>query len=320
MTTYLTGRVGQGIFVLLVVSILAFGLLHLAPGDPAALLYGPDLSAEELKAVRTAWGLEDPLPVQYVRWLSRFIQLDFGRSYSDGRPVRDVIFERLPATLYLTVSALGIAVVFGVTVGIISALRPLSWLDYAVTTVSTVLYSAPNFWLGLLLVLVFSVWLGWLPSAGMHSVRGPASPGDRLAHLVLPAFVLSLREVASLIRYTRAGMIEVLGQDYIRLARAKGLPEYRVVLDHAFRNAALPVITLVGLFIPRLVGGSGVVETLFSWPGMGRLMVEAAFARNYPVLMGEIILVGAVVILGSLLADLAYGLADPRIRYGGRRR
>lgn len=320
MTTYLTGRVGQGIFVLLVVSILAFGLLHLAPGDPAALLYGPDLSAEELKAVRTAWGLEDPLPVQYVRWLSRFIQLDFGRSYSDGRPVRDVIFERLPATLYLTVSALGIAVVFGVTVGIISALRPLSWLDYAVTTVSTVLYSAPNFWLGLLLVLVFSVWLGWLPSAGMHSVRGPASPGDRLAHLVLPAFVLSLREVASLIRYTRAGMIEVLGQDYIRLARAKGLPEYRVVLDHAFRNAALPVITLVGLFIPRLVGGSVVVETLFSWPGMGRLMVEAAFARNYPVLMGEIILVGAVVILGSLLADLAYGLADPRIRYGGRRR
>ncbi len=320
MTAYLIGRVGQGLLVLLVVSMLAFGLLHLAPGDPAALLYGPDLSAEELRAVRRAWGLEDPLPVQYVRWLGRFIQLDFGRSFSDGRPAREVIFERLPATLYLTVSALAIALVLGVSIGIVSALRPLSWLDYLVTTVSTVLYSAPNFWLGLLLVLVFSVWLGWLPSAGMQSVRGPTSVGDLLAHLVLPAFVLSLREMASLIRYTRAGMLEVLGQDYIRLARAKGLPEYRVVLDHAFRNAALPVITLVGLFIPRLVGGSVVVETLFSWPGMGRLVVEAAFARNYPVLMGEIVLVGAVVILGSLLADLAYGVADPRIRYGGRER
>ncbi len=320
MTAYLIGRVGQGLLVLLVVSMLAFGLLHLAPGDPATLLYGPDLSAEELRAVRRAWGLEDPLPVQYVRWLGRFIQLDFGRSFSDGRPAREVIFERLPATLYLTVSALAIALVLGVSIGIVSALRPLSWLDYLVTTVSTVLYSAPNFWLGLLLVLVFSVWLGWLPSAGMQSVRGPTSVGDLLAHLVLPAFVLSLREMASLIRYTRAGMLEVLGQDYIRLARAKGLPEYRVVLDHAFRNAALPVITLVGLFIPRLVGGSVVVETLFSWPGMGRLVVEAAFARNYPVLMGEIVLVGAVVILGSLLADLAYGVADPRIRYGGRER
>lgn len=320
MTAYLIGRVGQGLLVLLVVSMLAFGLLHLAPGDPATLLYGPDLSAEELRAVRRAWGLEDPLPVQYVRWLGRFIQLDFGRSFSDGRPAREVIFERLPATLYLTVSALAIALVLGVSIGIVSALRPLSWLDYLVTTASTVLYSAPNFWLGLLLVLVFSVWLGWLPSAGMQSVRGPTSVGDLLAHLVLPAFVLSLREMASLIRYTRAGMVEVLGQDYIRLARAKGLPEYRVVLDHAFRNAALPVITLVGLFIPRLVGGSVVVETLFSWPGMGRLVVEAAFARNYPVLMGEIVLVGAVVILGSLLADLAYGVADPRIRYGGRER
>jgi len=320
VTTYLIGRLGQGIFVLLVVSILAFVLLHLAPGDPAALLYGPDLSAEELRAVRTAWGLDDPLPVQYVRWLSRFLQLDFGRSFADGRPARDVILERLPATLYLTLSALGLALVFGVTAGIVSALRPLSWLDYTITTVSTVLYSAPNFWLGLLLVLVFSVWLGWLPSAGMQSVRGPTSPGDRFAHLILPAFVLSLREVASLTRYTRAGMVEVLSQDYIRLARAKGLPEYRVIVDHAFRNAALPVITLVGLFIPRLVGGSVVVETLFSWPGMGRLVVEAAFARNYPVLMGEVVLVGAVVILGSLLADLAYGLADPRIRYDGRRR
>lgn len=320
MTAYLIGRLGQGIFVLLVVSILAFVLLHLAPGDPAALLYGPDLSAEELRAVRTAWGLDDPLPVQYLRWLSRLLQLDFGRSFADGRPARDVILERLPATLYLTLSALGLALVFGVTAGIVSALRPLSWLDYTITTVSTVLYSAPNFWLGLLLVLVFSVWLGWLPSAGMQSVRGPTSPGDRFAHLILPAFVLSLREVASLTRYTRAGMVEVLSQDYIRLARAKGLPEYRVIVDHAFRNAALPVITLVGLFIPRLVGGSVVVETLFSWPGMGRLVVEAAFARNYPVLMGEVVLVGAVVILGSLLADLAYGLADPRIRYDGRRR
>lgn len=319
MSGYLIARLGQGLFVLLVVSILAFGLLHLAPGDPAALLYGPDLSAEELKAIRTAWGLEDPLPVQYLRWLGRFVQLDFGRSFSDGRPVREVILERLPATLYLTASALAIALAVGITVGIVSALRPLSWLDYAVTTVSTVLYSAPNFWLGLILVLVFSVWLGWLPSAGMQSARGPTSPADLLSHLILPAFVLSLREMASLIRYTRAGMVEVLGQDYIRLARAKGLPEHRVVLDHAFRNAALPVITLVGLFIPRLVGGSVVVETLFSWPGMGRLVVEAAFARNYPVLMGEVVLVGALVILGSLLADLAYGVADPRIRYGKRR-
>jgi len=319
VTGYLIARVGQGLFVLLVVSILAFGLLHLAPGDPAALLYGPDLSADELKAIRTAWGLEDPLPIQYFRWLSRFVQLDFGRSFSDGRPVREVILERLPATLYLTASALTIALGVGITVGIISALRPLSWLDYAVTTLSTVLYSAPNFWLGLILVLVFSVWLGWLPSAGMQSVRGPTSPGDLLSHLVLPAFVLSLREMASLIRYTRAGMVDVLAQDYIRLARAKGLPEYQVVLDHAFRNAALPVITLIGLFIPRLVGGSVVVETLFSWPGLGRLVVEAAFARNYPVLMGEVVLVGALVILGSLLADLAYAVADPRIRYGKSR-
>jgi peptide/nickel transport system permease protein len=305
--------------VLLLLSVVAFALLRLAPGDPLALLHGADLTPEERAAARAYWGLDDPLPVQYVRWAGNALRGDLGRSFADGRPVLGVIGERVPATVQLAGSALLLALGIGLGAGVLAAARPHSAADLLATAAATVLYSTPSFWLALILVLVFAVWLGWLPASGMENVRGPAGLGDRLAHLALPALVLSLREAAALARYTRASLRDVLAQDYVRTARAKGLPEHAVVLRHALPPALLPVITLLGLYLPRLVGGAIVVETVFAWPGLGRLLLEASLQRNYTVIMGEVLLVGTAVILANLLADLCYAAADPRVREAVRR-
>jgi peptide/nickel transport system permease protein len=302
--------------MLLVVSILAFGLLHVAPGDPATLLYGSDLSHEQLAQVRAAWGLDAPLPVQYVLWLGNILRGDMGRSFVDGRPALEVIAERVPATLELTLTGLLAALIAGPALGTLAALRPGAWLSRAASFTAVALYSLPSFWLALLLILVFSVQLRWLPSAGMESLRGATGPLDRLAHLAMPAFVLSLRETGRLMRFTRASVSDILGQDYVRLAYAKGLTESQAVVRHVLRNAALPVITLLGLAVPQLLSSSIVVETVFAWPGIGRLVVESAFQRNYTVLMGEIVIVSVLVAVGSLVADIGYAWADPRVRLG----
>ena len=208
------------------------------------------------------------------------------------------------------------AIIAGVSVGCVAAVRPHSPVGYAANVLATLLYSIPNFWLALLLILVFSVSLRILPSAGMESLRGPTGPFDRLIHLIMPAFVISLREMGRLIRFTRASLLDVIGQDYVRTAWAKGLTLSQVTVRHALRNAMLPMVTLLGLSVPQLLSGSIVVETVFAWPGMGRLVVESAFQRNYTVLMGEIVLVGILVVIGGLLADIAYAYVDPRVRYG----
>jgi peptide/nickel transport system permease protein len=312
---YLVGRLIQAVPLLLLLSLISFAILHLAPGDPAALLYGLDATPDDLAQVRARWGLDRPLPLQYLSWLGNVMRGNLGRSLADGRPVATTIGERLPATLLLAVSALAMAIVVGVGLGVVAAACIRSPLDRALTLVATLCYSMPTFWLGLLLILLFAITWGWLPSGGLASPVGPSTPVDLLAHLILPASVLSLPPLAQFLRFTRAGLSEVLGQGYVRTARAKGLGETAVLFRHAFRNAAIPLITLLGLALPQLLSGAVVVETVFAWPGLGRLIMEAAFQRNYSVLMGDILLVGSLVMLGSLIADVAYVLADPRIRY-----
>jgi peptide/nickel transport system permease protein len=315
MGRYLASRVAQSVLLLLALSLIAFAILHLAPGDPAALLYGPDASTADLAQMRVRWGLDRPLSLQYLAWLGNAARGDLGRSLADGRPVTAAIGERLPATLLLAGSALLLAVGIGVALGTIAATHAGTLLDRALTMVATVAYSIPSFWLALLLILIFAVAWGWLPSGGLVSPAGPALLTDILAHLFLPSLVLSLQLMAQLLRFTRSSLLEVLSQGYMRTARAKGLPEAVILLRHAFRNAAIPLVTLLGLAVPRLVSGSVVVETIFAWPGLGRLMVDAAFQRNYSVLMGDILLVGVLVLFGTLLADVAYALVDPRIRF-----
>ena len=315
MGHHIAERVAQAIPLLLALSLISFAILHLAPGDPAALLYGPEATPADLAQVRVRWGLDRPLPVQYLHWLGNVVRGDLGRSLADGRPVTTTIGERLPATLLLTVSSLTLAVGIGVGLGTVAAVHAGSLLDRALALLGTLCYSMPTFWLALLLILLFAVTWGWLPSSGLTSPVSPLPPLDVLAHLILPAFVLSLHLLAQFLRFTRTGLLEVLDQGYVRTARAKGLRESAVLIRHAFRNAAIPLITLLGLAVPQLVSGSVVVEMVFAWPGLGRLMVEAAFQRNYSVLMGDILLVGGLVVLGSLMADVTYALADPRIRY-----
>jgi len=316
MPRYVPGRLLQSVPLLFIITLIAFAILHLAPGDPAALLYGTDISAEQRAQIRAAWGLDEPVPVQYLKWLGNLLRGDLGRSFVDGRPVLLVIAERIPATLQLTLSGLLIALALGLTIGIIAALRSHSPIGYISTLFATFFYSLPNFWLALLLILIFSVWLRLLPSGGIESLRGPSGLGDRLAHLVMPAFVISLREMGRLIRFTRASLMDALSQDYVRTARGKGLSMHQAAMRHALRNALIPIVTLLGLSLPQVLSSSIIVETVFGWPGMGRLIVESAFQRNYTVLMGEIVIVGLLVIVGNLLADVAYAIVDPRIRYG----
>ena len=307
-------RAGQAVPLLVGLTLLAFLILHLAPGDPAALLYGGELTGDELRRFRAQWGLDRPLPVQYLTWLANLARGDFGRSYADGRPVLEVIAERIPATLVLTVSASLLAWGVGSLLGFTAAARAGSALDHANRVAATVLYAIPNFWLGLLLIIAFSVRLGWLPTAGMETLGAGFSLVDRLRHLLLPVAVLAVRELGACMRFARASLLERLGAGYVRTARAKGLPEGRVIRRHALRNALIPLVSLIGLAVPRLLGGAVVVETVFAWPGLGRLGVEAALARNYAVLMGNIVVAGILVLVGSLAADLAYAWLDPRIR------
>ena len=314
MVRYSLRRMVEAVPLLAALTLLSFALLHLTPGDPAVLLYGTDLSPSELQDIRSAWGLDQPLHIQYAKWLLNLAQGNLGYSYVDGRPVLEVIAERMPATLLLTGTGLILALLIGLGIGTLAALRPGSRLDIAATFLATLLYSIPGFWLGLLLILLFSLTLGWLPSGGMESHRSASPLMDLPRHLVLPAFVISMREAGRLLRYTRAGLLDVMRQDYTRTARAKGLSESQVVLQHAWRNALIPVITLTGLSLPYLFSSSIVVETVFSWPGVGRLAFEAALQRNYSVLMGDVLIVGILVIIGNLMADLGYALVDPRVK------
>jgi peptide/nickel transport system permease protein len=326
MGSYIARRLLGSIPLVLGIATIIFFVVNLAPGDPAALYFQQGVPPEVLEQIRRNFGLDQPIHVRYWRWMVAFFTGDFGYSYAHARPVLDIILETLGPTLILAGSTLVLIFVIGVVVGVLQSVRQHRPLDRILSVISLFFYSMPSFWLGLMLMLIFSLkaheW-GWpiaLPPTGMTSVDHEfMSFGeqmvDRLRHLVLPVLTLSLVMAAGIARYTRGQMLEVIRQDYIRTARAKGLPERQVVIKHALRNSLLPVITLLGLYLPLLFSGSVFVEVIFSWPGMGRVIVDSIFQRDYPLVMATSFIFALVVVLGSLIADVLYAVADPRIRY-----
>jgi peptide/nickel transport system permease protein len=326
MGTYIARRLLGSIPLVLGIATIIFFVVNLAPGDPAALYFQQGVPPEVLEQIRRNFGLDQPIHVRYWRWMVAFFTGDFGYSYAHARPVLDIILETLGPTLILAGSTLVLIFIIGIVVGVLQSVRQHRPLDRILSVISLFFYSMPSFWLGLMLMLLFALkaheW-GWpiaLPPTGMTSVDHEfMSFGeqmvDRLRHLVLPVLTLSLVMAAGIARYTRGQMLEVIRQDYIRTARAKGLPERQVVIKHALRNSLLPVITLLGLYLPLLFSGSVFVEVIFSWPGMGRVIVDSIFQRDYPLVMATSFIFALVVVLGSLVADVLYALADPRIRY-----
>jgi len=316
MRAYLARRVVQSLVVLFLVSLGGFSVLHLAPGGPIAIYtMSPTMSAEDVERLTRLLGLDQPLHVQYTKWVKGMVTADWGRSYRDGRTVGEVIADRIPATLVLMLSAFVVAIVLGLAAGIVSAVRQYSVFDHAMTLGAMVALSIPTFWLGLMGIYVFAELLRVLPPGNIGTIGAPFSLADRLRHLALPAATLGLVMVATWSRYTRASMLEVIGEDYIRTARAKGVAGRVVILKHALKNALLPLVTLAGLQLPLIFSGALVTETVFTWPGMGRLFVDSIGYRDYPVLMGLLILTSALVVVGNLVTDLVYAAIDPRIRH-----
>lgn len=313
MVAYLQRRLLHAVVVFLVVSTLTFILIRQAPGLPQ-IMTGDLLTNEDRMQFRRNLGLDRPIYEQFFVWWSHMLRGDFGISWSERKPVLDVIVDRFPNTLILAITAMLLAVLVGVPAGVLSAVRRYSIADHAVSTASLVGLAIPNFWLALLLIMAFSVHWQILPSAGMYPIGRAPSIGDRLEHLIMPTIVLAVGTLAQLVRYTRSSMLEVLGLDYVRTARAKGLSESVVLNRHALRNALIPVITVIGLQVPRFIGGSIIVETIFAWPGIGRLAYSAALTRDYPLIMGVTVFISIVVLLSNLLTDLAYSLVNPRIR------
>jgi peptide/nickel transport system permease protein len=301
------------------ITVVSFGLIRLAPGDPVTLLgFGSaDLTAEDLAAVRLAYGLDQPLPVQYLSWLGHLVAGDFGQSRLYHRPVLQMIASALPNTLLLASLAVCVALLVGIPLGVLAARYRGTILDEAIRILAVAGHAVPNFWLGLLFILVFGVDLRLFPVGGMLTVGARETDlADRARHLVGPVFALSLAGIANYSRYMRTETLEALGQDFVRTARAKGLRERQVVSVHALRNALLPLITALGSLVVSFVSGALVIEQVFAWPGMGRMSLEAARAKDYPIIMGVVVISGAVVLLAFILRDLAYAVADPRIRIG----
>lgn len=305
MVAYVIRRLLGLIPMLLAVSVAIFLVMHAVPGDPAQMAAGPDASEEDIIQIRENYGLDRPLHEQYAVYLGNLLQGDLGFSFRTQRPVLEDIARTLPATAELAAAAMVIALLLGIPAGIACAVRPGTPLDTAVTTFSVLGISMPGFFLGLLLMLLFAAELGWLPPTG----RG------RLEHLIMPAFTLGLPYVASFARITRSNMLDVLGEDYVRTARAKGLPRRTVVYRHALVNAAIPLVTLLGIYFGRLLGGAVIVETIFAWPGMGRYMIEAIAQRDIYVIQGTILVFALSIVLVNLAVDILYGLIDPRISY-----
>lgn len=313
---YVFRRLLGAVPLLLGISLILFTIVHLAPGGPLDMYAeNPAVSKEALQQIAVAYGLDKPVPVQYLMWLKSMLVGDWGYSIRTGRPVFGEIVLRLGPTLELGGLALLISLVLAVPLGIISAARRGSKLDSGLTMVSFAGISTPVFWLALLLQLLFSVQLGWLPSAGYKSI-GDGSFLDRLAHIVMPAAVLSLATIASWSRFIRSGMIDVLNQDYIRTAYAKGRSERGVIILHALRNAMIPAVTVIAVDFASVISGAVITETVFAWPGIGRLFMESMDGRDYPMLMGLMMMGSVGIVLANIIADLAYAALDPRIRYG----
>ena len=320
LLTYALRRVAQAIPLILIIIGINFALIHAAPGDPVDVLMGSSEADPAMVAeLRADFGLDKPIPVQLVRYYAKVLTLDLGESFRYREPVLDLIASRLPATLLLMGTAIVVSTLIAVALGVVAALRPYSVLDNATTFMALAGYSMPVFWLGQLLLIVFALGLDWFPAQGMVSIRAPAEGFARVLdiahHLVLPALTYSLYHLALMFRLTRAKMQEVLQQDFIQTARAKGLSESQMIFSHALRNAMLPIVTVLGLNFGFMLAGSVLTETVFAWPGTGRLLYEAILARDYPVLMGLFVCLSSMVVAVNLATDIAYALIDPRVVY-----
>lgn len=314
MTQYALRRGLTVVPVLVGVSLLVFAVMHLSPGDPAAIMLGAQATREDVERLHRDLGLDRALPVQYGRWIGRVLQGDLGRSIPLGREVLPEVLVRFKATLILTAGALVVALVIGVPAGIVSATRQYTWLDRLSMGIAVTGVSLPVFWTGIMLIIVFSLTLRWLPSAGMFSPYGGGF-GDLIWHLVLPAVTLGTASAAALARMTRSAVLEIVRQDFVRSARAKGLGERAVVGRHVLKNAVNPIVTVLGLQVGTLLGGAILTETVFSWPGLGSMMVRAIQARDYPLVQGGVLLIATTFVVVNLLVDLLYAVFDPRIRY-----
>jgi peptide/nickel transport system permease protein len=301
--------------MLIGVSLILFTLMRLAPGGPEAVLIGGEFSPEVAAGIRHRLGVDRPLLVQYGSWALAALRGDLGRSFKTGDPVAALIWDRLPSTLQLTAGALVFALAVAVPLGVLAAVRQNTVWDSLGSAVSLFGISFPSFWLGIMLILLFSELLRWLPPSGLSEYGQEADLAARFRHAILPTLTLGLIQMAAFMRFTRSSLLEALRQDYVRTARAKGVSATRVIWRHALRNALIPVVTVVGLSLPTLVGGAVLTETVFAWPGIGRFAVGAVFERDYPVIMGVNLLVGALVITANLVTDLVYCLIDPRISY-----
>ncbi|HEU5300529.1 MAG TPA: ABC transporter permease [bacterium] len=334
MSRYLLRRALEMVPVFFGVILVVFIISRLTPGDPARIILGERATPEAMAQLREALGLDEPLPLQFAGYLGRAVRGDLGRSIQSNERVIVDLATRFPATVELTAAAMLIASIVGVFTGVVAAARQHSWFDGLSMVVALFGFSMPIFWLGIMLILLFAWQLGWFPISGRLDyaidlqrvtnfyvldgllTRNWAAVSDALRHLVLPAVTLSTVPLAIIARMTRSSLLEVLRQDYVRTARAKGLAERRVMVNHALRNAGIPVVTVIGLNVGSLLGGAILTETIFAWPGIGRLVVDAIFARDYPVVQGTVLVIAVVFVLVNLLVDLTYAFLDPRIRYG----
>lgn len=306
-------RLLSAIPVLFIVSLISFGLMRLIPGDPAASIAGPSATPAQIDQLRRDLGLDEPLLMQLLHYYQGLLQGDFGKSLLLGKGVLAATMERLPVTIGLSLYALVLTLLIGVTSGIIAALRQNTWVDQVAMMIAMLGISIPNFFLGLLMIIFFAVQLGWLPSGGY--VPFSQDPIGWLRSTTMPAISLALLQAGLLARITRSGMLEVLRQDYVRTARAKGLPERQVILKHALANALIPIVTVVGIIISLLLSGAVVTEALFSLPGMGQLLTQAVLSRDYPMVQGGLLLVTTFLVVVNILVDILYALIDPRVRY-----
>ena len=320
MSMFILRRLLQTIPLIIGITIITFGIANLVPGSPVTgLEFNPRTRPEDIERIRENLGLNDPLHERYFVWISNIAQGDMGISLRNFRPVRETIMEKLPNTLLLTATALFLSLVFSIPVGVYAAVKRNSTFDNASMAGAVAGFSMPTFWLGLLVILLFAVkfqqWgLPSLPAGGTHDLRGGGGFWDRLEHLILPAATLAFVQTAAWTRFIRSSMIEVMNQDYMRTAKSKGLRERVVIFRHGLRNAMLPLVTLLGIAIPDLFGGSLIIEQIFTWPGMGQLAFNAALNKDYTLVMGIVVFVSVLVIIGNLVADVVYGLLDPRIR------
>jgi peptide/nickel transport system permease protein len=315
MTGIIVSRLLSALPILLIVSLITFAMIHLIPGDPAAAIAGLSATPDQINNIRHDLGLDQPLATQFVRWYGNLLHGDLGRSLLLGQPVLEATLYRLPVTIGLSLYALVITLAIGLVSGVLAALRQNTWVDQAAMMFAMIGISLPNFYLGLLMIILFAVDLGWLPSGGYIPLWG--NPLGWLASMTMPAVSLALLLAGLLARITRSTMLEVLRQDYIRTARAKGLPRRLVVMKHALSNALIPIVTVIGIIVSLLISGAVVTETLFSIPGIGQLLTQAVLNRDYPMVQGGLLIVTALLVLVNIGVDVIYAVLDPRVRYDG---